>query len=263
MYRVFFLLLLPILLFSKYHVTTYFPLETFLVKQIGQNHLRVKEISNLYTSTFQKLDYKNTSRFSSSEAFFNFGLDVEKKYAKVLKKANANLIIVDMSKGITKLTYNKKENPYIWMDPLLVREIAKNIYNSLLIIDKFNKESYLLNYKNFLKKLDDAFLKTKQKLDKSDIYNIFVYDEHWDYFANRFGLNLYRKEKKYVKSNELKTINSFIKKNEIKALLIAPHDSFAIAKSLSVNANIKLKTHDIFEEIYFYNISSLTSELSN
>lgn len=263
MIRFIFLLLLPILLYSKFQVTTHFPLETYIVKQIGQNHIRVKEITNLYTE--RKIEFKRTKIQSLSrvKAFFYFGFDVELEYAKEFKKINPELLLIDMSKGINKDSFNGKVNHYIWLDPLYMRIVAKNIYDGLVSIDSLNKANFKYNYEKLLLKLDDIFLKTKKNLDDSEIYNIFVYDEYWYYFAKRFRLNLYRKENKYISAEELKNIRNFINKNDIKALLVKPSQSSPIAKSLVGNTQVEIKTHDIFEEIYFFNISKLTKELSD
>lgn len=263
MYRVLFLLLLPILLFSKFQVTTHFPLQTFIVKQIGQNHIRIKEINNLFSYEARDLDYDEKDRFSRVKAYFHFGFNSELEYARQLKEVNQTLKVVDMSKGIKKDSFNGEVNHYIWLDPLLMRTVARNVYETLLFFDKFNKDDYKYNYDNFLNKLDELFLNTKKSLDESEIYNLFVYDENWHYFAKRFRLKLYRKEKILIKTNEYEQNREFINKHYIKALLIQPHDSYIIAQSLVGKNDVKIVTHNIFDKVYFYNIAQLTKELSS
>lgn len=261
MIKVFFLLLLPILAFSRVHVTVHFPLEAFFIKKIGQKSVRIKTIINNYQEKiidFRKSEYK---RFSQADIYFYFDLQTGRKYAETLKEYNPNLIISNLSKNINKLKHNNKENPYIWMDPIKVREVAQNIYKELSLIDKRHESMYKKNYEEFLNELDELFLKTKKRLFDSENYNFFVYDEYWQYYAKRFRLNLYYKEKRYLKAHEIKDLNSMVEKYDIKSILISKNDTLSIVQSISGNSNIRIKTHNIFEPVWFYNISKLTSTL--
>ena len=110
MLKIFFLLFLPLFLFSKIQVVTYFPLETNIVKKIAQKEVVPREITNRYLPEFRKIPSSEVSRLSNSKIYFHFGLDVEKEYENILKEKNPNLIIVDMSKGVDKFN----NNPYIF-----------------------------------------------------------------------------------------------------------------------------------------------------
>ena len=254
------LLLLPILLFSKFQVTTSLPFEAHIIKKIGQNHIRIKTISNNFSNKPLDLSYTEIESLSKTRAYFNFSLEVEKKYEKIFLKANDKLNIVNMSKNIKKLKFNGKDNLYVWLDPLLLRIVAKNIYEALVKIDSYNKEKYKVNYQNFLQELDDAFLKTKSKLVKSKIYNIFVFDETFDYFAKRFKINTYIKKKRILSASEIKPLVEEVKINEIKAIFTQDRQNLIYAKSLSGNSNISIKTYNVYEELLFYNISKITQE---
>jgi len=45
-------------------------------------------------------------------------------------------------------------DPHVWLDPMLVKVQAKNIYDALVKVDAANKAYYLANYKNFVKELE-------------------------------------------------------------------------------------------------------------
>lgn len=257
------LLLFPMLLFSKFQVTTSFPFEAHIIKKIGQNHIRIKTISNNYSNKLLDLSPTEISSLAKTRAYFNFSLEVEKEYEKLFLKANDKINIVNMSKNIKKLKYNGKENPYVWLDPILLRIVAKNIYEALSNIDSFNETTYKLNYEKFLIELDESFLKTKRKLSKSEIYNIFVFDEAFDYFAKRFKINIYRKEKRVLNASEIKLLVKEVKTNDIKAIFTQDRQNITYAKSLSGNSNIKIKTYNLYEELLLYNLSQITQEFSS
>lgn len=257
------LLLLPLVLFSKFQVTTNLPFEAHIIKKIGQNHIRIKTISNNFSNKLLDLSPTEISSLANTKAYFNFSLEIEKKYEKLFFKANDKLNVVDMSKNIKTLKYNGKDNPYVWLDPILLRGVAKNIYEALVKIDSYNKDKYEVNYQNFLNELDEAFLKTKSKLAQSEIYNIFVFDETFDYFAKRFKINAYKKKKRILSASEIKPLITEVQAKEIKAIFTQDRQNISYAKSLSGNSHMPIKFFNLYEELLFYNLSKITQEFSS
>ncbi len=261
MKKIILILFFPILLFAKFQVTTTFPLETYLVKQIGQKNIRIKEINRSFDIK-NKLDEQKLDKFSHTWVYFHFGLDYEKNYAQKLLKENNELLLVDMSEGIKKNIFNGKVNHFVWTDPVLMRKVILNIHKTFVKLDKFHKESYDKNLNIFLKKLDDIFWRIKTKLDKSTIFDILVFDEDWYYFAQRFRLNLYRYKKEDVRLKKIKNIREFVLKNGVKIMLINSRASYSLAKLLIINTDIKINIHNIFDKKYFENLIKLSNTLS-
>lgn len=259
MYKIFILLLLPFFVFAKNQVTTYFPLESFIVKKIGQKEIRIKEVFNRFIPEFKMLSPSDISRLSSVKIYFHFGMDIEKKYASILKDMNPELEIVDMSSGIKKIN----NNPYIWMDPILLRDVAKNVYDALVKLDKFNKDFYEKNYNSLLLELDKTFLKIKENMNKSSVFNVFVYDDYWLYFAKRFRLNLFKKDKLYINATQMSEIHDFAQKKSIKKILISKGDSYLLAKSLAISCNIPIIENEPFSELLLLNQITLVENLSD
>ncbi len=256
------ILFFPILLFAKFQVTTTFPLETFIVEQLAKNNIRVKQIDKTLSLNERNFTQKELSSFSSVWVYFHFGFDVEKNYAKKLSQENKELLIYDVSEGIKKDTFNGKVNHFVWTDPILMRKIVLNVHKTLIKLDKFHKEQYDENLNKFLDKLDKLFWEVKRKLDKSNIFNIIVFDEDWYYFIQRFRINLYRYNKENVKSKKIKKLRTFISQNEIKAMLINSSSTYILAKVLIINTDIKLIMHNIFDKKYFENLEKLSNDLS-
>ena len=257
MLKIIFLLFLPLFLFSKIQVVTYFPLETNIVKKIAQKEVVPREITNRYLPEFRKIPSSEVSRLSNSKIYFHFGLDVEKEYENILKEKNPNLIIVDMSKGVDKLN----NNPYIWMDPFAMRIIAKNVYETFIEIDKNRKDFYKENYERFLDEIDDTFLKIKQKMSGSEITTIYAFDDYWDYFANRFRLDIIKKEKKYLNITDVSDTLQFTQDRNIKKLLFYRGMDYNIALSLSSNLNVEIIEDDIFGDNWQFNLLNLSQNL--
>ena len=182
MLKFLFILLFPLVLFSKIQVVTYFPLESHLINKIAQKEIITREITSRYLNTYKNLPVSELSKLANSKLFFHFGLDIEKKYAELLLKENHKIIVVDISSNIQKID----NNPYIWTDPLNLRAVAKNIYDAFAMYDK-NKESYYKeNYEKFLDEIDETFLKIKQRLNNSELQYVYVFDDFWEKIFSPF-----------------------------------------------------------------------------
>ena len=165
MLKIFFILFLPLLLFSKIQILTYFPLETHIVKKIGQKEIVPREITNRYLSEFRKIPSSEISRLSNSKIYFHFGLDIEKEYESILIEKNPNLKIIDMSKDVNKIN----NNPYIWMDPFAMRVIAKNIYEAEKYLGCQREDSSCEFKNNCDGPIKYSAKKTNKKINKKDI----------------------------------------------------------------------------------------------
>lgn len=257
MLKIFFILFLPLFLFSKIQIVTYFPLETKIVKKIAQKEVVTREITARYLPTFRNIPKSEVSRLSNSKIYFHFGLDVEKEYEKILKEVNPNLIVVDMSKDVDKLG----NNPYFWTDPFTLRVVAKNIYEAMIQIDKQKTDFYKENYEKFLEEVDDTFLKIKQKIYGSEVLEVYAFDDYWDYFANRFRIKIVKKEKKYLNITEIPSAVQFTKDRNIKKLLYYNGMDYNVALSLSSNLNVEILEDDIFGDIWQLNLINFSQNL--
>jgi len=257
MIRTIFILLLPVLLFSKIQIVTYFPLESHLVKKIVQSDVISREISARFLPEYRKLPASEVARLSDSKIYFHFGLKVEKEYEQILKAENPKLIIVDMSKDVEKIG----NNPYFWTDPFVLRIVAKNIYNALAEFDKSKESLYKANYEKFLDEIDETFLKIKQKINSSNIETVYVFDDYWEYFLKRFRIEAIKRDKKYLNISDIPNLVAFSREKDIKKLLYYRTVDYNIALSVSRNLNLEIIEDDIFGEIWQTNLLNLSQNL--
>ncbi len=258
MKKVILLLILPLLCTARIQVTTYMPLEQFFLEKIASTYIITKNITKVYTSEFKELVQGDLVRLSRTKAYFHFGLEVEKKYAQVLTNMNPNLKVYDLSKGVEKID----GNPYFWTDPLRLRKVVNNIYEALLELSYYNKDMYMQNRDKLLKEIDDIFLKVRDKLYSSEIYNIFVFDKYWHYFARRYSLNLYNRNKTVLEAKDIEKTREFVDLNQIKTILIKDDKTLAYALALKKHTELPIKKHNIFDRLYFFNLEKLSIKLS-
>ena len=257
MLKIFFILFLPLALFSKIQIVTYFPLETHIVKKIAQKEAVPREITGRYLSTFRKIPKSEISRLANAKIYFHFGLDVEKEYEKVLKEANPNLIVVDLSKNVEKIG----TNPYFWTDPFAMRIVAKDIYEICIKFDKSKESFYKKNYENFLDEIDQTFLKIKQKTYGSEVLEVYAFDDYWDYFASRFRIKIIKKEKKYLTVSQIPSLIEYSRDKNIRKLLFYQGMDYNVALSLSNNLSLEIVEDNIFGDAWQLNLLEFSNNL--
>lgn len=255
MKKIYFLLLFPLFLFSNIEVVTYFPLESNILRKITYNEVSIKEINQKYSNQQKTLTNKELSRFSNAQLYLHFGLDEEKRCFNLLKSKNAKIIEVDLSTNVEKID----NNPYIWTDPLLMRDIAKNIYEVVVKYDEDRKDLYKKNYEAFLDEIDDTFLKIKQRLNSCDTNMIYAMDDYWDYFGRRFGIEIVKKDKSIVNILDLSELIKYTRNFNIRKILFIDSVNKNIELSFASNLNIKAVENDIFQS----NWQSIEDGLTN
>lgn len=214
-------------------------------------------------------------KLSNSLVYFSIDVPFEDAWLSKFKSANKNMLIVDTDEGIEKIEMLKHEHhdeaedtkeehheheeakheekeheehdhegldPHIWLDPVLVKIQAKNIYEALVKIDETNKEFYLKNYETFLEELDTLDNKLKNILKDTKDKAFMVFHPSWGYFAKRYDLEqiAIESEGKKPKPAELVELIKDAKEHNIKIVFVSPQFSKKGAKiiSQSINGNV-------------------------
>ena len=206
---------------------------------------------------------------SNSKIYFYTGIEFEKAWLDKFKKSAPNTIFVDSSAGIERIamaehsheeepksTNHKDEkhndhedehdheglDPHVWLDPVLAKIQAKNIYDTVVSIDASNKDFYTKNYEEFLKELDSLDIKIKDILKPYEHKAFMVFHPSWGYFAKRYNLEQIAIEVqgKEPKPNELIKLIEEAKKHDIKIVFVSPQFSQKSANAIasSVKAGV-------------------------
>lgn len=258
MYKIFLILLLLISSsFCRTIVTVTHPVQEFFIKKIAQKSIFIKTIHN-NNNEFDPTEKRQINKYSSSDYYFTFNLKEEKELIKLFKKRNENLKVINLIEGIPTLKFpNKKLNPYIWMDPILVRDLAKNIYEQLIKIRYYDRHKYKKNYESFLLELDNIFLDMKKKFDESELYGFFIFNNELDYFAKRFRIEIYHQENKRLNIQDIPRMIKFSRKENIYHVVIPTDTDYTIAQSFSSHINGKVVEVDIYDKNWRLNLFSL------
>jgi len=256
--------------------------QKYFVEQIAEDKVQVNV---MVRAGFSPATYEpQTSQMkllSDSQVYFSIGVPFENAWLEKFEDANRKMLLVDTSKGITKLEmsehdhhedehekehHDEKEkdnhhdeehhedglDPHVWLDPLLVKIQAKTIYETLVQIDKKNTDFYTKNYHAFLAKLDELDKKLETKLKDVSKSEFMVFHPSWGYFAKRYNLEqiVVEKEGKEPKPKEIVELIKEAKEHGIKVVFVSPQFSQKAAKTIA--SSIKGKVVNIDHLAYDY-----------
>ncbi|NQY92802.1 MAG: zinc ABC transporter substrate-binding protein [Campylobacteraceae bacterium] len=235
------------LLAQSLNVTVSILPQKYFVEKIAQDKINVNVMVKAGVSpAIYEPQTSQMKLLSQSDVYFSIGVAFEKVWLAKFENANKNMKIVNINKGIKKLEMgehhhegevsnkksidNKQEDaldPHVWLNPLLVKIQAKNIYETLRVLDEENKEFYFKNYTSFLKELDSLNQELKTILQSVEHKAFMVFHPSWGYFAKAYNLEqiAVEKEGKTPKPKELVKLIKQSKEHQIKIIFVSPQFS--------------------------------------
>ena len=224
----------------------------------------------------------------ASKVYFLIGDATEKNWIEKFKQNAKNTLFVDTTIGFEKIEMAKHEHeevaqhdhkkdekdeehdhsgldPHIWLDPVLVKIQAKNIYEAMIKIDSANSDFYKKNYEEFLKELEtlDSNIKTILAPHKDKAFMVF--HPSWGYFAKRYDLEQIsiEIEGKEPKPNELVELIEESKKHDIKIIFVSPQFSQKSAQAISKNIGANVVAIDPLSDNWNENLQKVSNEIAN
>ena len=172
-------------LIAKDTILVSVPPQQYFVEQIAKDNFNIKSMmdENSILPT-----YKPTSQqyvwAEDAIAYFRIGMYDENEWIKSIKVTNKKIKVFDTTINVKK----KAINPYIWLDPMLVRIQAKNIYNALVKLDSNNQAFYKKNYLSFVNHLSRIDYQIRTILKKRRRHSFIIYEPIWYYYAKRYNI---------------------------------------------------------------------------
>lgn len=249
---------------SKFNiVTSFYPvyIATLNVTKDVQD-VEVKNLTQNVTGCIH--DYALTTKelvsLSDADVLVINGMGMEGFMSKVLSNYK-NLNVIDSSKDIEGIKQEEEHehegheesdehdhefNSHIFASVTNYIKQVKNITDGLVKLDEKNKDKYIKNSNEYIKKLEDLRENIKSKLGKLENKNIITYHNSFDYFAREFGLNVVdvieNEHGESPSSSKLASLIEEIKKEKIKAIFIEPDSNTKIVDSISKETGVKVYT---------------------
>lgn len=196
------LLLLPI------KIVTTLPVLKNITEEIGQDRVSVQSLAEpSQDAHFVQPKPTFMKKVREADLFIEVGLELELWAQKVIDSAGNPKVQIGQpgrvyaSSGISTLEIpqvlsrqlgdvHPYGNPHIWLDPILVKKMAKNIAQGLISIDPKDKVLYERNLKIFQDKIDKAMIAWEKKAKAIPNKKLVTYHRSWSYFSNRFGFEV-------------------------------------------------------------------------
>lgn len=181
------------------------PPQQWLVEEIAGN-LATSEI--LLGKGQDPHTYEPTPRqiagLSKADLYFTIGMAFENHLSTKLAKSNSNLKIIDSSHNISRhssddhaharsseehaLSHNDLD-PHIWLSPINLITIARNMTESLAKLDSANRAVYEQNFNVLEQQLRELHHTIKTKLSPYKGAQFFVFHPAFGYFAEEYQLH--------------------------------------------------------------------------
>ena len=223
--------------------TTIYPvkyLTEFMYKDYGT-------IESIYPSGADVFNYeltdKQIKKYAKSDLFIYNGLSNEKTITKNLINKNRNLLIIDVSNGLS-YTYGIKE---LWMSPNNYLMLAKNIrdylkeYLESKIISEYVDEKY--NDLSEILSIKDADLRAIGKEAQSKGTNTLVVSDNTFKFLENYGFNIVSLDEETLTEGTLNSIKNNFKKETYTTIFVLDNNYTDNINSI-VN-DYKAKTIDV------------------
>lgn len=277
---VLFLLCISFLYANKAQLTVSIEPQKYFVEKIVRDKFDINVMVKAGSSP-HNFEPKPSSMKSlnSSKVYFLIGDPSEIAWVERFKQNAKDTLFVDTTIGIEKILMedeHEEENheneahehigldPHIWLDPILVKTQAKNIYEVMVKIDEKNSSFYKTNYEEFIKELDnlDEEIKTILELYKKRAFMVF--HPSWGYFAKRYDMKQIsiEIEGKEPKPNELVKLIDEAKEYGIKIVFASPQFSKKSAQIISQNIGANVVFIDPLGENWKENLLKTANEIA-
>jgi zinc transport system substrate-binding protein len=211
------------------------------------------------------------------------GIEFEISWMDKIKSFNQNMYIINGSKGINLIKSSEDEHstednfnhdeghghsesdPHVWVSPLNAMIMVENIYQGLVKIDSKNKEYYLINKENYLKKLRQLDKNITSELSDKNGTKILVYHPSWGYFCQEYGLTqiAIEKEGKDPTPKGMAILINQAKKDNIKVIFISPQYNTRSAEVIASEIGGKVVSIDELDPDYLNNMNHVVQSFKN
>lgn len=229
--------------------------QEYFVKKIGGDRVRVNVMvqSGSEPHTYEPKP-QQLQALSQAEAYIGIGVPFEAGWMSRMAQANPQMLIVDSTEGIERLTMvahdhghddhghdEVKESsettldPHVWLSPRLVKIQAENIYELLVKLDPQNQAEYQTNLNQFLAEIDQLDTKIKENLAGIKQRKFIVFHPAWGYFAQEYNLTQVPVEVggQEPSAAELAQLIKEAKQENIKVIFAQPEFSNQSAKTIA------------------------------
>lgn len=238
-------------------VVSIYPLRD-IVQQVGGSRVNVNFMVPPGASphTFEPTA-SDMAKINKSKMFVIIGSGLEFWADKAIKAAGGrNTRVIVLSKGMPLIHEDHDHerhgghhddeiaDPHIWLDPLLVKDMAQKIADNLGEIDPVNRPYYLARAEGFKKELDKLHIEITNSVKTFRAREYVTFHPAWNYFSRRYGLKVMgvieESPGKEASPRHIAGIIRAIKRSGAKAVFAEPQFNPKIAEVIAKEAGARV-----------------------
>lgn len=228
---------------------------------------------------------KQIMQLQEAKLFFLIGVPFEARWAATITKANSQLKVIPLPQNLAtrfmsesiKFSDVSSEvlhsgahehthtssmmDPHVWLNPILVKQIAARMLSAIIAVDSVNRDYYELNYQHFIDDLEELDSYIRDQLSKVTSRSFMVFHPSWGYYADEYGLKQVpiELEGKQPRAKSLSQLISLAQQNNIKAVFVQKQFSVRDAKTIADQIGARIVVVDPLAEDYIENLRKTTA----
>lgn len=249
--------------------------QAFFVEQIGGERVTVDVLvlPGQSPATYAPTP-KQMAKLARAKVFFRTGVAFENGFMPKIQNSMDNLLIVDFREGLDLETmeshqhadihhHDNELDPHIWLDPMLVKQQAVIIRDTLTRLDPAGKILYHKNFVTFSKELDRLHAKLSQALIPVKGKTFFVFHPAFGYFAKAYGLKQVAVETggKKPSGRHLARLIESARAKDVRVIFVQPQFSRKSAETIARAIDGMVVAIDPVAKDYFSNMEKIAREV--
>jgi len=157
------------------------------------------------------------------------------------------------------------KDPHIWNSLRNGKIMVQNIYEGLIVVDPNNKDFYLKNKDDYLKKLDEADQYITKELMDVPNRSFMIFHPSWGYFAKDYNLTQIAIEVEGKEPTLQSLAHTIEEANEenIKTVFVSPGFSSKAAEIITKEIGGKTEVLDPLAANYIENLKITANKIKN
>lgn len=139
-------------------------------------------------------------------------------------------------------------NPHFWLDPLLAKEMARQIGLTLIAADPSNRGYYEGRMARFAARMDSLHAAVKTRLEVCGFKAFVSFHPAWTYFARRYGLTEVAVVEKYPEHEPsakwVANLISEIQRQRVEIMIVEAASDPAVVRGIANDTGVKVLTLD-------------------
>ena len=243
--------------------------QKYFVERIGGEHVRVEVMVKPGESpaTFNP-NPKKMSRLANAKLYFSIGVPFERIWISRLKAIQPDLKFISLNQNLSSKIKSghsqDKQDPHIWLSPLLVKKMVTGIEVALSKEKPERAGFFKINHIALAQELDILDQEIRDILANGKTRSFMVFHPAWSYFAEAYGLEQISIEHngKEPGPRTLQEIINKGKKFNIKTIFVQKQFGLSVAKKIAKMIGATIQEMDPLAENYFENMRQTAKAIS-